>query len=216
MNAPDQNKSLIFDSGLILKNTLQEKWSTSTVSAVIIFFHYATVLALNPPQNRLRGKEDGVEVGEGEKEKGQMSGRSRKRIAKRCEHFSKMMFCASNILLTAAGSDPSIMCEYISSPGPPSPQAYKHTHARTHINTHAWTHFLVTEAHSPPPIPLPPFFFFFFYRSKLSKLCLKVNEGWLALSLPFSRSLSPSRFDISVFFFFSLLATVSGLGDNCR
>lgn len=93
------------------------------------------------------------------------------------------------------------------------PPLHRHTSARIHARTHTYkhTHFLVTEAHSPPPIPPPPFFF---YRSKLSKLCLKVNEGWLALSLPFSRSLSPSRFDISVFF--SLLATVSGLGDNCR
>lgn len=83
---------------------------------------------------------------------------------------------------------------------------------------HVNTHFPGSEAQSPAPI-LPPASSFFFYRSKLSKLCLKVNEGWLALSLPFSRSLSPSRFDISVFFlpfFFPLLATVSGLGDNCR
>lgn len=62
------------------------------------------------------------------------------------------------------------------------------------------THLLVTDARSPPP---PPPSFFFFYRSKLSKLCLKVNEGWLPLSLPFCGALSPSPL-WHLSFFFSL------------
>ena len=134
-----------------------------------------------------------------EKEQGQMSGHGRERIAKHCEHFSKMMFCASNILLTAAWSDPSIMCEYISSPGPPPPPCHPipplHRHTRTHTHT-PYTHIFYLLKTLTTPTPTPPsffFFFFFFYRSKLSKLCLKVNEGWLAPSLSLSLSLSLSH-----------------------
>lgn len=66
--------------------------------------------------------------------------------------FESMFFCASNILLTAAGSDPGIMCQYISRSGPPAP-----THPPylppppTSAHTHTHTHSTVTEAPPPPP-----------------------------------------------------------------
>lgn len=54
-----------------------------------------------------------------------------------------LFFCASNILLTAAGSDPGIMCQYISRSGPlptqppclppPPTSTLAHIHKHTHI-----------------------------------------------------------------------------------
>lgn len=101
-----------------------------------------------------------------------------KGIVEHCEcGWRKATFCASNILLTAARSDLGITCKYISHSGPP---LYTERQTRTHLNTHPPTPPIVGSVPSSR----------FLYRSKLSKLCLKVNEGWLALPLSLSLPLS--------------------------
>lgn len=154
-----------------------------------------------------------------EKEKGQMSGHGRERIAKRCEHFSKMMFCASNILLTAAWSDPSIMCEYISSPGPPPSTLPPHpTSPQAHIPpTHTFPN---NWRPSPPPHHHPSSSSFSSSTEVNYQNCVwKWMKGdLLSLSLALSLALSHLLFPFPLWHlsFFFLLATVSGLGDNCR
>lgn len=149
-----------------------------------------------------------------------MSGHGRERIAKRCEHFSKAMFCASNILLTAAWSDPSIMCEYISSPGPPPlpchplPPLHRHihTHPHTHsINTHI-SYQLKTPTTPSHPHPPPPSSSFSSsievnYQNCVWKWMkgdlLSLSPSLLSLSLPRFLSLSPFLlWHLSFFFFF--------------
>lgn len=117
-----------------------------------------------------------------------------KGIVEHCEcGWRKATFCASNILLTAARSDLGITCKYISHSRPP---LYTERQTRTHTPPPPQSSVLY-----PPPASST--------EVNYQNCVWKWMKGdLLSLSLP--------PFPLWHLSFFSLLATVSGLGDNCR
>lgn len=128
--------------------------------------------------------------------------------------FQKWCFVPQTSCLQQQGLIQALCANTSVAPDPPL-----HRHTSTH--THKHTQFLVTEAHPPPPPPPSP-------HHPSSSSSTEVNyqncvwkwmkgdsrslSPFLSLSLPFP------LWHLSFFFFvfFFLLATVSGLGDNCR